>query len=113
MGFIIKVLITAAAAIVAAYLLPGVRLNSLETALLVGLALAVLNTFIKPILVVLTIPVTILTLGLFLLVINAILVKVADYFIDGFTVPGLLSALIFSLIVSVVSFIINMFVDND
>jgi putative membrane protein len=112
MGFIIKVLVTAVAAIVAAYLLPSVSIDGFVTAIIVALVLAVLNTFIKPILVAFTIPITIVTLGLFLLVINAILVKVADYFIDGFSVNGLLSALLFSLIVSVVSFIINRFVDR-
>lgn len=113
MGFIIKILLTAVAAVVAAYLLPGVTIDGFLTALIVALILSVLNTFIKPILVILTIPITILTLGLFLLVINAILVMVTDYFVDGFTVSGWITAILFSLIVSVVTYILDAIVDRD
>ncbi len=70
MGFIIKILITAVAAYAAAWLLPGVEITDAKTTIIVALMLALLNTFIKPILIILTIPVTILTLGLFLLVIK-------------------------------------------
>lgn len=113
MGFIIKVLITAVAAYIAAYLLPGVAINSIQTTVIVALVLALLNTFIKPILVILTIPITLLTLGLFLLIINALMVKWAAALVDGFTVNGWLSALLFSLIVSVVSYILNAIVGDD
>lgn len=113
MGFIIKILVIAVAAFVAAYLLPGVTIVDLKTTLIVALVLALLNTFIKPILVVLTIPITIITLGLFLLIINAIMVKLADYFIDGFTVDGWVAAILFSLIVSIVTYILDKIVDRD
>ena len=114
MGFIIKILITAAAVFVADYFLAGVHIaNDLRTVIIVALVLALLNTFIKPILVFLTIPITILTLGLFLLIINALMVKLADYFIDGFTVSGWVSAILFSLIVSIVSYLLNLFIDRD
>ena len=114
MGFIIKILITAAAVFVADYFLAGVHIsNDFRTVIIVALVLALLNTFIKPILVFLTIPITILTLGLFLLIINAVMVKLADYFIDGFTVSGWIAAILFSLIVSIVSYVLNMFVDRD
>lgn len=105
MRFILRLLITAFAALLAAYFLEGVHMADFEKALIVALVLSLLNTFLKPVLVALTIPVTILTLGLFLLVINAAIVKLADYLIDGFAVRGWLTALLFSLIVSVVSFI--------
>ena len=111
MGFIIKVLLTAVAAIVAAYLLPGVTIDGIVTALLVGFILSILNSIVKPILVVLTIPITIVTLGLFLLVINAILVFVTDFFVNGFAVSGFLTAILFSLIVSVVRYILDAIVD--
>ncbi|HEX6333274.1 MAG TPA: phage holin family protein [Flavisolibacter sp.] len=107
MGFIIKVLVTAVAAYLAAYLLDGVAIESVQTTIIVALVLALLNTFVKPILVVLTIPVTILTLGLFLLIINALMVKWAASLVDGFTVDGWWSALLFSLIVSFVSYILS------
>jgi putative membrane protein len=113
MGIIIKILITAVAAFVAAYFLPGVEIADIKTTIIVAIVLAVLNTFLKPILVWLTIPITIITLGLFLLIINAIIVKLADYFINGFTVQGWLSAILFSLIVSVVSYVLDMIFDRD
>jgi putative membrane protein len=113
MGIIIKILITAVAAFVAAYFLPGVEIADIKTTIIVAIVLALLNTFLKPILVWLTIPITIITLGLFLLIINAIIVKLADYFINGFTVQGWLSAILFSLIVSVVSYVLGLIFDRD
>ena len=84
-----------------------------KTAIIVALVLALLNTFIKPILIILTIPVTILTLGLFLLVINILIIKLTDSLVGGFTVDGWFSALLFSLIVSVVTWMISGLVDRD
>jgi putative membrane protein len=107
MNFIIKILITAVAAYFAAWLLPGVTIADVQTTVIVALVLAVLNAIVKPILVILTIPVTVLTLGLFLLVINAAIVLLADWLVDGFSVNGWFTALLFSLVVSVASFIIN------
>jgi putative membrane protein len=113
MGFIIKILVTAVAAFFAAWLLPGVEIADIRTTIIVALVLALLNTFIKPILVLLTIPVTIVTLGLFLLVINILIVKWTDSLVEGFTVNNWLSALFFSLIVSGVSSILASIVDRD
>ncbi|MGZ3837973.1 MAG: phage holin family protein [Flavisolibacter sp.] len=107
MGFIIKVLVTAVAVYLAAYLLPGVTITDVKTTVIVALVLALLNTFIKPILIILTIPITILTLGLFLLIINALMVKWAADLVSGFHVDGWWSALLVSLIVTVVSYILN------
>jgi putative membrane protein len=107
MGFIIRVLVTALAVYVADYFLSGVHISSdAKTIIIVALVLALLNSFIKPVLVVLTIPVTIATLGLFLLVINALMVVWASKLVKGFTVDGWWSALLFSLIVSLVSYIL-------
>jgi putative membrane protein len=107
MGFVIKVLITALAVFVADYFLPGVHISSdANTIIIVAIVLALLNSFVRPILILLTIPVTIVTLGLFLLVINALMVKWAASLVKGFTVDGWLSALLFSLIVSLVSAIL-------
>ena len=114
MGFIIKVLAIAVAAYFAAWLLPGVSIATAGTAVIVALVFAILNAIVRPILVILTIPITILTLDLFLLVINIIIVKITDSLIDGFEVRGWLSALLFSLIVSFVSSILNAIVkDRD
>ena len=113
MGFIIKILVTAVAAFIAAYILPGVSIVDIKTTIIVALVLALLNTFIKPILVILTIPITIVTLGLFLLIINILMVKWTAALVDGFTVESWFSALLFSLIVSFVSYILNSIVDKD
>ncbi len=103
MGFLINIIITTIAALVAAYIIPGVHINNITTAIVVSVVLAILNTFLKPILVFLSIPITILTLGLFLLVINACIVLLSAKLVDGFTVSGFWSALFFSLVVSLVS----------
>ncbi len=95
MNFIIRVLVTAVAVFVADYFMDSVQLSpDIKTTIIVALVLAVLNAFIKPILVFLTIPITPITLGLFLLVINAIIVKLTDYFVAGFSVDGWVSAII-------------------
>lgn len=108
MGFIIKVLVMALAVWVAAYILPGVHLdNDVKTIIIVALVLALLNAIVKPVLIILTIPVTIVTLGLFLLVINALMVVWTSKLVDGFKVDGWLTALFFSLIVSIVSSILH------
>ncbi|RYZ52863.1 MAG: phage holin family protein, partial [Sphingobacteriales bacterium] len=78
MGFLIKLVINALAVFAASYLLPGVSVESFTTAIIVALVLGVLNLILKPILVLLTIPVTLATLGLFLLVINAVIVLICD-----------------------------------
>lgn len=114
MGFIIKVLITALAVFVADYFLDGVHINDdVKTVIIVALVLALLNTIVKPILILLTIPITIVTLGLFLLVINALMVKWAAALVNGFTVNGWWDALLFSLIVSLVSYILNAIASRD
>jgi putative membrane protein len=108
MGFIVKILVMALAVWVAAYILPGVHLaNDAKTIVIVALVLALLNAIVKPILIILTIPVTIVTLGLFLLVINALMVVWTSKLVDGFKVDGWLTALFFSLIVSIVSAILH------
>lgn len=113
MGFVVKVLVTALAVFVADYFLDGVHINDdAKTVIIVALVLALLNSFIKPILILLTIPVTIVTLGLFLLLINALIVKWAAALVDGFTVDGWLSAILFSLIVSFVSYILHGLADR-
>ena len=107
MGLLIRIIIIAVAAYLAARLLPGVTIPDATTAVLVALVLALLNAFVKPILVALTLPITILTLGLFLLIINIIIIYLAAYLVPGFSVDGWLSALLFSLIVAVITYILD------
>ena len=103
MGLLIKLIISALAVFAASYLLPGVDVESFTTAIIVALVLAVLNLLLKPLLIILTIPITILTLGLFLLVINAIIVLVCAELVDGFKVDGFIYALLFSLVISLIT----------
>jgi|SRR5690348_6824233 putative membrane protein len=107
MQFLGKILVTAVAAIMVSYLLPGVSIDSSVTAIILAVVLALLNGFVKPILIVLTIPITILTLGLFLLIINIIIIKWASEIVPGFSVRNWWSALLFSLLLSVVTALIE------
>jgi putative membrane protein len=111
--FFAKTIATAVAVLFAAYILKGVQVDSTVTALIVALVLGLLNSFIKPILILLTIPITIFTLGLFLLVINICIVKLAAGLVDGFTVDGWFAALLFSLVVSFVSSFIEAIIGTD
>jgi putative membrane protein len=105
--FFLKTMVTAVAVLTASYVLDGVNVDSTLTAILVAIVLGLLNSFIKPILIILTIPISIVTLGLFLLVINILIVKWASDLVPNFTVDGWWSALLFSIIVSVVSSVID------
>lgn len=113
MKLILRLLLTALAVVVLAKILPGVSVDSYWTAFIVAVVLALLNFIVKPLLVLLTLPVTILTLGLFLLVINAIIIFMADGFIDGFNVSGWLIAIIFSLLLSLVQSILFSILKSD
>ena len=101
MNLIIRFLLNGLAVFLTAYLLPGVDIDGYGTALIVALILSIVNILVKPILIVLTIPITIVTLGLFLLVINAFLILLVESLVSGFTVEGFWWALLFSLILSV------------
>lgn len=100
MKLILRLLLTAVAVLILAYILPGVQVDGFVSAIIVAVVLALLRLTVKPILVILTFPVTIITLGLFLLVINAVIILLADYFIDGFAVRNIWWALLFSLLLS-------------
>lgn len=103
MNFLLKVLITGLMAyLLQLYVLPGVHIVDIKTAALFALVLAVLNAIVKPVLVILTIPVTVFSLGLFLLVINAFMIMAAAYFFkDGVRVDGFWWALLFSILLSI------------
>ncbi|MCF8715371.1 phage holin family protein [Joostella atrarenae] len=101
MKFIIRILLTAISVVILAKILPGVGVESYGTAIIVAAVLALLNFIVRPVLVILTLPVTIITLGLFLIIINGIIILLADYFISGFTVENIWWALLFSLLLSI------------
>lgn len=107
MRFLLKLLVTSLAVFFSAYILDGVYLNGFPTAILVALLIGFLNAFLKPILILLTIPITLVTFGLFLLVINAVIIMLADYALTGFTVDSFFTAVLFSIIVSIITWILE------
>lgn len=113
MGIIIRLLVTAAVAFGLTYILSGVHINDFTTALIFAVILGILNVIVKPVLKLLGLPLTIITLGLFSLVINAAVVYLADYFTEGMNIDGLGWALIFSIALSVITSLINGIFSKD
>jgi len=107
MGILVNLLINGLAVYITAQVLPGVTVSNFITAIIVSVVWALVNTLIKPILFILTLPATILTLGLFTFVINALMVYIVATFVPGFHVSGFWSALFFSLVLSLVSSILR------
>jgi putative membrane protein len=106
-NLLVRFLLNGVAVLLTAYLLPHVDIKNYESALVTALVLSVANVIIKPVLIVLTIPITVITLGLFLLVINALIILLVDHFVPSFSVDGFWWALAFSLIMSIFNSIIN------
>jgi putative membrane protein len=100
MKFLLKILITTVNAFILAYLLPGIVINDIFTAVVVAVILAILDATIKPLLIIFTLPVTIFSLGLFLFVINAFIILMAEHFVNGFKVSSFWDALLFSMLLS-------------
>ena len=111
MKLLLRLVISTLAVLVAANLVPGVEVNSTVTAIIVAIVLGILNTFLKPVLQILALPITIITLGLFYFVVNVFIIYLASYLVEGFYISGFISALLFGLVVSVVSAILGMFLD--
>ena len=110
MGFIANLLISALAVYLTAWLLPGIVVKSFWSAMGISFIIGLLNVLVRPLLTLLTIPVTIVTLGLFLFVIDALIIMLAAKLLDGFIVNGFWWALIFSIIVtSVTNFLYRIF----
>ena len=107
-GFVAQTIVLTLAVIIAAKLMPGVSMNNLWTALLTGVVIALLNRFVRPILVFLTLPFTAITLGLFLFVINAVIILLAGAIVPGFTVEGFGTALLFSLLLTLLNFLLEL-----
>lgn len=109
-GIIMRWLILTVAIIVTSYLLDGIKITGFFSAIFSAAFLGILNAFFRPILLVLTLPINILSLGLFTFVINALLLLMASGVIPGFTISGFWTALFGSLLISLVSFILNTFI---
>lgn len=113
MNLLVKILISALAVMVSQYILPGVNVDTFFTGIMVALLLGLFNATIKPVLVILTLPITVITLGFFLLVINVFIIELAAGFLDGFTVDGFWWAVFFSFVLSFVTSVFNGFDEKE
>jgi len=107
MRFLIRIIVIGAVSFGLAHVLPGIHIDTFWTAIVFAVVLAMLNIFVKPLIILLTLPVTILTLGLFLFVIDALVILIASKFVNGITVAGFGWALLFSLILSLVASVLE------
>ena len=112
-GFLIRMLITAFGLAVASAVVPGMRLDGMGTVIPAALLLGIVNAIIRPILVVLTLPITLVSLGFFLLIINAAMLSIVAKFLDGFVLTGFGAAFFGSIIVSVVSWVASSYIGPD
>jgi putative membrane protein len=113
MKLLIRILITSGLVLLIANVMTSVDVADFTTALIVAVVLGLLNLFVKPILVILTLPATILTLGLFLFVINAVIILLCSRLVDGFRINSFWTALIFSIILSVCQSIVYKIIGDD
>ena len=97
----LKILLTALAVIVLANILPGVEVYGYVSAIIVAIVIALLNMIVRPLLIFFTLPATLVTFGLFIFVINAVIILLADNLVDGFAVSGFWIALLFSILLSI------------
>jgi putative membrane protein len=107
MNLLLRLLITAVVAYFIAHILPGIQFDGFGGAIIFAIVLRILNLIVTPILKILGLPLTILTLGLFSLVINALVILIADYFINSMNVDGFLWAFIFSIALSLITSLLN------
>lgn len=106
MAIIVNLIVTAIAVIISAYLLPGVTVTGFMPALVVAILLAIINAFVRPVLLALTLPINVMTIGLFTFVLNALLVLLVSELVPGFRVDGFWWALLFSIILAIINGII-------
>ncbi len=110
MRFLIRVLVNTAAIVVAAHVIPGIAVADASSAMVAGLVLGIINAIIRPVLIVLTFPLTLLTLGLFIFVVNAICLFLTAWLVPGFFISGFFAGLAGAIFISIVSWILNAFV---
>ncbi len=106
-GFLIRAVVVGIGLWLASQIVPGVHILSIESLIAAALLLGIINAFVRPILVILTFPITLLTLGLFLLVINGLMIELVSYFLKGFVVDGLWPAILASVVVSLTSWVMS------
>ena len=112
MGFLLRVLINTLALYLASLLIPGIELTGLGPALLAGLVLGLVNAVIRPALLFLTLPLTLLTLGLFILILNGLLLQLVAWLVGGFTVQGFWPSIFGAIVVGVVSWLLTAFLSD-
>jgi putative membrane protein len=112
-GLIIRFVITGVAVFLASHIIPGIRMESVGAGIAAALVLALLNAIVRPVLYVLAIPFIVLTLGLFVIIINAVLLQLTDWLIDGFEVVGFWAGFWGALVISIVSSILNLVVSEE
>lgn len=113
MKLLLKWLIMAVSIVIAAYFIPGVRVGSFLSAVWVALFLGVVNVLVRPVLIFITLPINVLTLGLFTFVINAALILLASSVIKGFEVSGFWWAVLYSIVLSIVNYLLNLIIQPD
>ena len=113
MRLLISLLLNTLALIITAYIVPGFQVANFQSALLAAIVLGVINTFIKPVLLFLTLPLTVVTLGLFVFVVNAIVLFLTSYFVTGLTINGWLPAILGAIVLSVISTILSMLANGS
>jgi len=113
MGFLLRVLINAAAIYLVAHIVPGIEVSGVVAALGAGLVLGIINAIVRPVLVILTLPVTLITLGLFLFVLNGLCLWLTSLIVQGFVVRSFWSAVLGSLLISVVSWVLTAVVSDS
>jgi len=113
MGFVLRVLVNILALALAASLVPGIRLDGILPAVAAGVLLGIVNAVVRPVLLVLTLPITLVTLGLFLFVLNGLCLWLVSWIVSGFHVAGFWSAVLGALCVSVVSWIVTALVSDS
>ncbi|PKN06001.1 MAG: phage holin family protein [Deltaproteobacteria bacterium HGW-Deltaproteobacteria-7] len=106
-------LVITVAILIASNIVPGISVDSLKTAIIAAAILGIINVFLRPVLLILTLPLTILTLGVFAFVINALMLLLVSHFVPEFKVDGFLSAFLGTLIISLVSWIANRFINKS
>jgi putative membrane protein len=111
MGLIIRLVVSTLAVLVASKVISGISIDTTTTAIVVAIVLGILNSFVKPVVQILALPITIITLGLFYFVVNALMVYFTSYLVGGFEVSGIISALLFSFVVSIIQSVLGMFLD--
>ncbi len=106
-NWLLKILVCSVNAFILAYILPGIEIKDMLTAVVVAIVLSFLDAIVKPLIILLTLPATIITLGLFLLVINALVILIDAHYVGGFKVDGFWYALLFSLLLSFFNGLVN------